>query len=100
LPHEIEKQDSAVASATRALQEATARYKAGLDPYLNVLTAQTALLSSQQTAVNLRMQQMAATVQLIKALGGGWNTSQLPSVKDVESKPSRSSSSRTTGDRR
>lgn len=100
LPHEIEKQDSAVASATRALQEATARYKAGLDPYLNVLTAQTALLSSQQTAVNLRMQQMAATVQLIKALGGGWNTSQLPSVKDVESKPSRSSSSRTAGDRR
>jgi outer membrane protein TolC len=44
-----------------------------------VLTAQTALLSNQETAVNLRIQQMTASGGLIEALGGGWNASQLPS---------------------
>jgi outer membrane protein TolC len=41
-----------------------------------VITAQTALLSNQRTALNLRMEQMTASVQLIKALGGGWDVSQ------------------------
>ena len=77
---EIEQQDTAVASATRNLQIATARYRAGVDPYLNVISAQTALLSNQQTAVTLRMQQMTASVQLIEALGGGWSQSMLPDV--------------------
>ncbi len=57
------------------------RYKAGLDPYLNVITAQTILLNDQQAAVNFRAQQMVASVQLIKALGGGWDASQIPSEK-------------------
>jgi outer membrane protein TolC len=59
------------------------RYQAGIDPYLNVITAQTALLTNQQAAVTLRRDQMTASVQLIEALGGGWDASQLPSVKDV-----------------
>jgi outer membrane protein TolC len=75
-----------VQAATRNLQEADVRYKAGLDPYLNVIVAQTALLTDQQTAVNFRVQQMVASVQLIKALGGGWNSSQIPSAKEVGSK--------------
>jgi len=54
---------------------ATARYQSGLDIYLNVLIAQNALLSNQRTGMNLRMQQMTASVQLIKALGGGWEGS-------------------------
>src|SRR5208283_578549 len=62
----IEQQDSAIESAGRNLQEAEVRYKTGLDPYLNVITAQTALLTDQQAAVNFRMQQMVASVQLIK----------------------------------
>ena len=66
-------------AATRSLQEANVRYKAGLDPYLNVITAQTTLLADQETAVNFRMQQMVASVQLIKASGGGWDTAQHPS---------------------
>ena len=70
----------------RSLQEAEVRYKAGLDPYLNVITAQTILLTDQQAAVNFRMQQMVASVQLIKALGGGWDSSQIPSEKEVGSK--------------
>ena len=77
LSQAIEQQDSATESAARSLREAEARYKGGLDPYLNVIAAQTALLNSQQTAVNFRAQQMVAGVQLIKALGGGWNANAL-----------------------
>jgi outer membrane protein TolC len=53
----------------------------GIDPYLNVITAQTALLNDQQATVNFRMQEMIASVQLIEALGGGWDASQIPSEK-------------------
>ena len=79
----IEQQDSAIESAGRSLQEADVRYKAGIDPYLNVITAQTALLSDQQTAVTFRMQRMVASVQLIKALGGEWDASRIPSPKEL-----------------
>ena len=79
----IEQQDSATESAARSLREAEVRYKAGIDPYLNVITAQTLLLNNQQLAVNFRMQQMVASVQLIKALGGGWEVSQIPSAKQL-----------------
>jgi len=76
-------QNQATESASRALEEATTRFKAGLDPYLNVVVAQTALLNDQQVQVKFRAQQMVATVQLIKALGGGWNGATLPSQKDI-----------------
>ena len=64
----------------RTLQIATDRYKLGIDPYLNVITAQTALFSNRQTAVTLRSSQMTASVELIEALGGSWDVSQLPSM--------------------
>jgi NodT family efflux transporter outer membrane factor (OMF) lipoprotein len=83
---EIKQQDTAVASAERLLAIATDRYKLGLDPYLDVITAQTGLLSARQTAVTLRMQQLTSGVQLIEALGGGWDVSQLPTSKDVASR--------------
>ena len=76
---EIKQQDDAVAAAKRYLDIATSRYQLGLDPYLNVITAQTTLLTNQQTDAQLRMQQLVGSVQLIEALGGGWDTSQLPS---------------------
>jgi len=79
----IEQQDSAIQSAARSLEEAEARYTSGIDPYLNVITAQTALLNHQQAAVNFHMQQIVASVQLIKALGGGWDASQIPSPKEL-----------------
>ncbi len=82
---EIQQQDTAVNSAERTLKVATDRYKLGIDPYLNVLTAQTSLLSNKQTAVNLRIQQMTSSVQLVEALGGGWDAGQLPSGKQVAS---------------
>lgn len=84
LRQDIDQQNAATAAATRALQEATTRYKAGLDNYLNVITAQTALLNDQQTAVTFQMEREVAEVQLIKALGGGWDASQIPSARDVE----------------
>ena len=80
---QLQQQDDAVASSQRFLTIATDRYKLGLDPYLDVITAQTAFLSNQQTAVSLRMQQLTDSVQLIEALGGGWNAGQLPSQGDI-----------------
>jgi outer membrane protein TolC len=59
------------------------RYTAGLDPYLNVIAAQTILLEDQQTAVTFRAQQMIASVQLIEALGGGWDVTSIPSADDM-----------------
>jgi NodT family efflux transporter outer membrane factor (OMF) lipoprotein len=83
---EIQHQDAAVKSAQRTLTVAMDRYRTGLDPYLNVITAQTTLLSNQETSVNLRIQQMTASGGLIQALGGGWDASQLPSPAKLVSK--------------
>jgi NodT family efflux transporter outer membrane factor (OMF) lipoprotein len=79
----VDQQDGAVKSAERNLRLATDRYLLGIDPYLNVITAQAALLTNQQAAVNFRLQQMTASVQLIEAVGGGWELSQLPSFDDL-----------------
>jgi outer membrane protein TolC len=83
LSEQAGQQDAAVQSAERTLSLATHRYELGLDSYLNVITAQIALLNNQQTAVSLRAQQMTASVRLIVALGGGWDASQLPTPKEL-----------------
>ena len=80
---EIVQQDQAVASSQRYLNLATDRYKLGLDPYLDVITAQTSLLSNQQTDTTLHLQQLTASVQLIEALGGGWDSAQIPTSGDI-----------------
>lgn len=87
LTQEVQEQDAAVASAQRNLALATDRYQLGLDPYLNVITAQAALLADEQTAITLKMEQMTSSVQLIEALGGGWDASQLPSAASMIAKP-------------
>jgi NodT family efflux transporter outer membrane factor (OMF) lipoprotein len=79
LSTEIRQEDGAISSAQRYYNLATSRYETGLDTYLNVLTAQNTLLSDQQTAITLRVNRITASVQLIQALGGGWDASQLPS---------------------
>lgn len=83
---EVTQQDTAVTSAQRGLTLATDRYRLGIDPYLNVITAQTTLLSNEQTATSLRTQQVTASVQLVQALGGGWNASQLPTPASMITK--------------
>ena len=83
----VQQQDSAIESAARSLHEAEVRYRAGLDPYLNVISAQTVLLNDQQSAVSFHAQEMVASVQLVQALGGEWQKSQLPSPKEMAAKP-------------
>jgi multidrug efflux pump len=75
LSQELQQQNAAVASSQRYLDLANTRYRLGVDSYLNVIVAQTTLLSNQRTALNLQMEQMTANVQLINALGGGWDAS-------------------------
>jgi NodT family efflux transporter outer membrane factor (OMF) lipoprotein len=83
---EIERQQEAVKSAQQFLDLALGRYQTGIDPYLNVLTAQTTLLADQQTLVTLQIQQMVSAVNLVEALGGGWDRSQLPIPSQVSQK--------------
>jgi len=86
LSEQIVRQDAAVEAARRYVEIATGRYQTGLDPYLNVMTAQLTLLSDQQTEVTLRVSEMTAAVQLIQALGGGWEAAQLPTPSQTASK--------------
>ena len=88
----LKQQNAAVQSAKRFLDQATTRNTAGLDPFLNVLVAQVNLLNYQLTYVNFQTQQIIASVQLIEALGGGWDTSLMPTpaqvrMKDVVKRP-------------
>ena len=80
---QIQQEDTAVKSAQRYVDIATARYETGLDPYLNVVSAQTTLLADQQTQVTLHVTEMTAAVELVQALGGGWDNAQLPGAKGV-----------------
>jgi NodT family efflux transporter outer membrane factor (OMF) lipoprotein len=80
---QIQQEDTAVKSAQRYVDIATARYETGLDPYLDVLTAQTTLLSDQQQQVTLRVSEMTAAVELVQALGGGWDNTQLPAAAKI-----------------
>jgi len=84
LEHEATTQDEAVDAAERSLVLSTNRYKGGLVTYLEVITAQSTALTDEQVAVNILTRRMAATVQLMKALGGGWNASRLPSLASKE----------------
>ena len=80
LEDESKTQDAAVAAANRALDQTTNRYKGGLDTYLTVITAQSAALANERTAVSLLTRRLTSTVLLVKALGGGWDVSKLPAV--------------------
>lgn len=86
LSKQIGEQESAVKSAQRGLTLANDRYRLGIDPYLNVITAQTTLLSNEQAALNLHIQQIVASVQLIEALGGGWDASTIPTSHQIISR--------------
>jgi len=78
LEHEAQVQDQAVVAARKYLQLATTRYNGGVTSYLEVTTAQTAALSDEVTAVNILGRRMVDAVTLVEALGGGWNSSELP----------------------
>jgi len=78
LENEAKVQNEAVVAAQRSLDLSVTRYKGGVTSYLEVITAQSAALADEVTAVNILGRRMANTVLLIQALGGGWDRSSLP----------------------
>jgi len=72
------QQAAAVKDAERSMSISNALYTRGLANYIQVVTVQTTLLANQRTAVDINARQATASVQLLKALGGGWTTAQLP----------------------
>jgi NodT family efflux transporter outer membrane factor (OMF) lipoprotein len=80
LEAEAGQQHQAVVSAQESLQLFTNRYKGGVDTYLQVVTSQTAALANERNETDIHRRRMDATVLLIKALGGGWNISNLPKL--------------------
>jgi len=86
LSQQILKQQEAVDSAKEQLDLEMSRYQSGIDPYLDVTIAQTTLLSNQQSLTTLNVQETTASIELIQALGGGWDISQLPTPAQVSEK--------------
>jgi NodT family efflux transporter outer membrane factor (OMF) lipoprotein len=83
LEEESAVQAEALAGAQRSVELALNQYKSGILNYLNVLTAQATALASERTAVDLRSRRLAASVLLVRALGGGWDAKALPSGKEA-----------------
>jgi NodT family efflux transporter outer membrane factor (OMF) lipoprotein len=83
LEQEMLVQNKAVESAQKAVLLTTNQYKAGTVSYLNVMVDQAAALANEKTAVDLQGQRLSAAVLLVKALGGGWNTSALPTQDEA-----------------
>ena len=88
LEQEAAVQNDAVKAAQRSVALTTDQYKVGIVSYLNVVTAQTFALADERSAVDIATRRMTSSVLLVKALGGGWNASQLPSNTDLVSKSS------------
>jgi NodT family efflux transporter outer membrane factor (OMF) lipoprotein len=93
LSKEIQQEQQAVDSAETYLKLEQARYDTGVDPYLDVLIAQTTVLADQQTLNSLQVQHTVYAVALIESLGGGWDRSQLPDTHQVTQKPPKSETS-------
>ena len=78
LADQAKMEDKAVNDAKESESLTLNQYKEGIVPYINVLSAETINLSNQQTALSIQQTRLEASVALIQALGGGWDTSQLP----------------------
>ena len=83
---QILRQQEAVKSSQQFLDMEMQRYNTGVDPYVDVVTAQTTLLGNQETLNSLQVEEMLSAVQLVEALGGGWDRSQLPTPAQVSAK--------------
>ena len=86
LSHQILQTQQAEQSAEQYVNLEMGRYQTGIDPYVNVVTSQLTLLADQQNLASLRIEEMTASVQLIEALGGGWDRSDLPTPAAVSKK--------------
>jgi NodT family efflux transporter outer membrane factor (OMF) lipoprotein len=80
LEQEAETEDVAVKAAKASLDITTDQYKAGTSDYLTVITTQSIALTDERTAIDILTRRLTASVLLVEALGGGWDTSQLPKM--------------------
>jgi len=80
--HNLEAEDAQQSAATNSAQQSldlfNTRYEGGVDTYLQVITWQTSLLQNERNGIEITRRRFEASVLLIKALGGGWNITQLP----------------------
>jgi NodT family efflux transporter outer membrane factor (OMF) lipoprotein len=86
---QILHQQDAVKDSQDYLNLELVRYNAGVDPYVDVVIAQTTLLNNQETLNALHVEEMTSAVQLVQALGGGWDRTQLPTPEQAGAKPAR-----------
>lgn len=84
LEDEAQAEGNAVTAAQNSLDISTYQYKAGTVNYLTVITEQAILLQDQVQALNILTRRMSASVLLIEALGGGWDSSKLPTVENLK----------------
>jgi len=83
---QIIRQEQAVKDAQDYLNLELVRYNTGVDPYVDVVVAQTTLLTNQESLNSLHVEEMTSAVQLVQALGGGWDRSQLPTPEQAGAK--------------
>lgn len=83
LEQEAQVQDDAVTAARQSVTLTTNQYKAGIVSYLDVVVVQAAALNNERTAVDIQGRRIVASVLLVKALGGGWQTTDLPSNDEL-----------------
>ena len=86
---QIQRQQAAVKDAQDYLNLELVRYNTGVDPYVDVVIAQTTLLSNQETLNALEVEEMTSAVQLVQALGGGWDRTQLPTPAQAGAKTTK-----------
>jgi NodT family efflux transporter outer membrane factor (OMF) lipoprotein len=86
---QIIRQQQAVKDAQDYLNLELVRYNTGVDPYVDVVIAQTTLLTNQETLNSLQVEEMTSSVELVQALGGGWDRSQLPTPEQAGAKTTK-----------
>ena len=86
---QILRQQQAVKDGQDYLNLELVRYNTGVDPYVDVVIAQTTLLSNQETLNALQVEEMTSAVQLVQALGGGWDRTQLPTPAQAGAKTTK-----------
>jgi NodT family efflux transporter outer membrane factor (OMF) lipoprotein len=86
---QILRQQAAVKDSQDYLNLELVRYNTGVDPYVDVVIAQTTLLTNQETLNSLQVEEMTSTVQLVQALGGGWDRTELPTPAQAGAKTSK-----------